>query len=226
MRKEILSLSILIIIVVLGITLKPSWGYSVRDYLSVKDNDSADFNQLLSENAELKSRIAILENLLDASGYETGYYNLMPAFVYSHYPFNVKNEIVLKLYENSVATIGAGVIHDGILIGKITKVTKNAVIAKTIFDPEFRLSVRIGEKGVDALLVGGGTPKITLIPKDAVIGKGDVIGTASLDFPHGLPLGEIRDFETSRDGLFEEATILIPYDPSELKSVSIIQNQK
>ena len=92
---------------------------------------------------------------------------------------------------------------------------------KTAFDSGFDTPVRIGPLAVDALMKGGLVPQVALIPLNAQINSGDVVYSASPDFPYGLSIGEIKEIKISSDKLFREATLEFAYDINEIRSVFI-----
>ena len=111
-----------------------------------------------------------------------------------------------------------------VLIGDVDKVFDNTAAVQTIFDSRFRLAVRVGEGGIESLLMGGSEPRITLVPKNAEIRKGDIIYSAGADLPYGLPIGEVGEVQMSSDNIFKEATIIFPYDLSDYRLVFILKS--
>jgi len=141
-------------------------------------------------------------------------------FVYSIYPFNFKNEIAVNLgSESRIRLGGAATTMDGVLFGKIISVSDNSSVIKTIFDASFELPVYIGKTSVPALLKGGPTPKITMIPKSSIVDAGSVVYSSSKDFPYGLVLGEIGPIKVSGTSVFYEGELKLSYNLSDLRVV-------
>jgi cell shape-determining protein MreC len=171
------------------------------------------------ENDSLKSEIIQLENFKNFLSSNSQKY--LPVSVFSAYPFNFKNEIILNAGKNESVNLGAPVIYGGSLIGKINNVFSSMSSAQTIFDSSWQSSVYIGQSGVSALLVGGNYPKITLINKDAQVSNGDLVYNADKRFPYGLPMATVGDVSYSLNGIFKEATLKIDYNINDLRIVSI-----
>ena len=83
----------------------------------------------------------------------------IPAFIYSRYPFNFKNEMLISIGKDQGVAVGEAAVisyasatssfgeHERgvVLIGEGDKVFDNTAAVKTIFDSRFRLAVRVGE---------------------------------------------------------------------------------
>lgn len=218
-KKDTRLLLVLIFLVALLLVFRPEWGVLLeRAIRGERDSDRCDASR--AEIDRLKTELAKFR-YLEA--------RLLPqqkdgitAFVYSRYPFNVKNEFLIAAGEASGISEGQAVLADGVFIGRVEKVRGGSAVVQTIFDPRFRLAVRVGASGADALLVGGVSPRLTLIPKNAGINTGDAVYTASPEFPYGTPLGRVREMSLSSDELFMEATLEVAAGTSEVVSVFVI----
>jgi rod shape-determining protein MreC len=175
--------------------------------------------QLISENESLKAEVAKLHTAQsDLPGQSAGYLN---ALVYSRYPLNFKNELLVNAGLKDGVAVGAAATFQGILIGEVEKVFEDTSVVETVFDSRFKLPVRVGNGGAQSLLAGGSAPAATLIPRAADISAGDVVYSASADFPYGLPIGEIADIKISSDQLFKEASLKFSYDINSVGAVLI-----
>lgn len=185
----------------------------------------SDFLTGLAPSSELKERIAALEEenenlrlqIFNQTIFEKGKIR-----VYSSYPFNNKKEILIaagalqNLKEGDVVTYG-----DGILVGEITQVTASSSIVKTVFDPAFRLAVRIGKSETDALFTGGNELTLSLIPKKAQISPGDPVITVSRDLPYGLEIGRIGTIEDVESTQFKRAVVEPSFNLQSLRNVTV-----
>ena len=184
--------------------------------------------ELEIENQVLFAKILNYERLQDGK-LVYGRFNYLPAEVYSRYPFNDNHFIMIDRGEDFNFSSGMPVvIGESILAGQIDKVLKSMSRVRTIFDPDFQFGVRIrsGNRDFEALFVGGNEPKATFIDKSEVIKKGDMVYTASTEFPIGLQVGEIYEISESSDHSFLEATIKTPYTINSLRSVLVITKTK
>lgn len=173
--------------------------------------------QLILENESLKAQIkelGIMNNELRDS--------YLVAKIYSTYPFNDKH----------IFTIAAGVNQNlfesmpvlaakNIFLGKIIKVFDDYSEVKSIFSPDWQMSVKIGEKGVDGLLVGGLNPKVTMVVSDKEISVGEGVYSTGKEFPYGLKVGKVRSVQVGTSSFFQEALIDLPYDFNNLREVWI-----
>lgn len=219
--KKIYNLILLVLILILVgfIFFSPSYGWKLRSYFAPDFYGGVDNNDLVLENAILKAELAKLEAVkTEIPENRAGYFRAM---VFSRYPMNFKNEILVDIGKNSGVVDGRGVLYGGVLIGKIFKVFDEAASVQTVFDNRFQTSVKVGPFGAEALFKGGVLPKVILIPKKAVVKSGDAIYSVSPDYPYGLAIGEINDIEFSGDQLFKEATVKFPYDPNVIETILI-----
>jgi cell shape-determining protein MreC len=196
-----------------------------------RGRETPDNIGLSIRNQELKAELAILNHLAQTLPQAPN--NAQYALVYSHYPFNLKNELTLTLgardgvTPNSPVTFVANrsastLKSPGVLVGKIKTTFPNLSLVQTIFDPNWKSAVKVGPKAVDALLVGGNEPRLTLIAKGAVISANMPVYTASPDLPYGLAVGETTMPVLSADQLFWESTLKLAYDPNDINAVFVL----
>lgn len=144
--------------------------------------------------------------------------------VFSTYPFNIKNTITVNAGEkNGIKKSMAATVGDNILLGQVKEVFEDYSVIQTIFDPDWQLSVRIGEAENNALLKGGNEPRVVLIEKEKQIQINDVVYSASQEFPYGLKIGEVAEIRQTAAGVFKEAVLKIPFNVGELREVKIIK---
>ncbi len=220
MRKNSWFLIILIIILALLIFLKPYLGWEIRKFLAPNAaQPETSSGNLAAENENLKAELATLENI------KAQFPGRMPGFVgamvYSRYPLNFKNELLLNAGARDGVAVNKAVVVGGILVGRVDKVFDTTALVGTIFDGDFQTAVRVGNFGVHALLRGGAMPKLTLIPLTASVSTGDIVYSVSPDFPYGLPIGEVGSISTSSDNLFHEATLNFAYDINSVSAVLV-----
>ena len=185
---------------------------------------------LRAENTYLKAQLAEVgdQPLRSLTSFES-----VVAGVYSHYPRNFKHELIINRGEAARVNQGAAVfaaVSNGetsnpaarlFLIGTVATSSATRSFVRTIFNPDFRGATRIGQKKISGLLVGGLSPTITTIPREARLVSGDVIVSASPDLPLGVLLGRIKDVRPSSDELFKEASLEVPYDINNLTTVVV-----
>ena len=181
--------------------------------------DSQIIQNLKLENEKLKIE---LENLKRGDS-NILRFQYLPAQIYSRYPFNDRNLIVINAGSANGLREGLPVLaREGILLGRVSSVKRTQSEIQTIFDSNWRSSVGIGNTRIKAVLKGGFTPKLELIAKDEEILQGDDIFNLSPDFPLNLKIGNIKNLESTTDNLWRSANLEIPYKIDELNEVLLV----
>ncbi|MEK9186181.1 MAG: rod shape-determining protein MreC [Patescibacteria group bacterium] len=143
--------------------------------------------------------------------------------MYSSYPFSNRHEIVLAAGTNEGIAVGMPVTVGGsVLLGQIKEVFANYSVARTIFDQDWKLAVRIGDGRAESLLVGGQDPKLSLLDKQKSLPMLASIYVAAPGFPYGLLVGKVGNIKDSQAGVWREAALEIPYALSELREAVIL----
>jgi len=219
-KKNTWFLLILIILAGFLVFTKPYFGWRLYGFFNPPlDNNSEEAKKLVLENENLKAEIAKSDIL--RSALPEGTMDYLDAFVYSRYPFNFKNELLVSVGAKDGVARGGAAVFGGTLVGQVEDVFDNTSAVITVFDSRLKLPVRIGKGATQALLQGGSSPSAILIPREADVAPGDVVYSASPYFPYGLPVGEIGEVKISSDRLFKEATIKFGYDINALSAVLI-----
>jgi len=215
-------LGIVIVLLLFFIFFMPSVGMRMRGLLGPRlGSATGDAQQLAAENVSLKAQIA--EFAAIAGELPSSTFGTIPAVVYSNYPFNFKSEMTVDAGSLDGVVSGAAVLFQGDLVGVITGSSAHRSTAQTIFDPNFKLPVRIGAHGYDALLVGGSYPMIESIAKTATVAAGDVVYSAGSGMPYGVAVGTVDEVTLAPDNLFEEASLSFPYDIGTVQTVEIVR---
>ncbi len=173
---------------------------------------------LTVENEALKGEIKALQKTsLLARGPQ-----IRETRVFSSYPFNHRNLLMIDRGVDEGFKTGWGVaVERSLLLGKIIEVFPHTSRVQTIFDADMTLPVKIGAQKIDALLVGGRIPQLTLIEKDASIFPGDEVYSSGSNFPYGLRVGEVLELLPESGSAFQEASLKIPYDAGNLDTVFV-----
>ncbi|MBI4192996.1 MAG: hypothetical protein HY536_00015 [Candidatus Colwellbacteria bacterium] len=145
------------------------------------------------------------------------------ARVYSQYPFNTHGFVSINAGADQGVAAGDAVTIGGyIFIGQVARVYADHSTVRTIFDPSWKLPVKVREDVVDGLLVGGRTPLVTLIANEHEVERGDAIYTASREFLFGLTVGTVHTLTNDPGQAFQEATLSVPYKLSDVQEVTVI----
>lgn len=184
--------------------------------------------QLKQENENLKAEIQKSRQVLGAS-YQPSASDYLTGKVFSTYPFNIKNQLTINIgEEQGVKKMAPATFGENILLGQVIGISENYSVVRTIFDSNWQLPVRIGDKEINGLLQGGNEPKITFIEKDKPVNVGDVVYSAKQGFPYAVKIGEIAELKESAPGVFKEALLKIPFSVSDLREIKILtaENQE
>jgi cell shape-determining protein MreC len=211
-------LIILTCIVLVLAFVRPGIGFKVRD--AVQGNEVSLADGADAEIIMLKSQLARRE--LVAYQLPSPAKKTTRAEVYSRYPFGIKSEILVNVGDAEGIRVGQPARFREALVGVVTKVFSHAAVVETLFDARAKYAVRVGKKGVDALLEGGGEPHLTLIANGAEIASGVAVYAAAPSVPYGLAVGAVKEVRAGRNGLFQEATLTLPYNLSDVRVLEIM----
>ena len=219
-------LGALIVVLVLLIFFAPSYGWTIRAWLSPapggqNSSTQTDSPSLAAQNAALQARLATLQAV--ASQLPTSTPDEVRAMVYSRYPMNFRNELLVSAGSNDGVAPGDAVVFQGMLVGQVQKVFPSEALVQTIFDNTLKMPVRIGGGGVNGLLQGGANPIVGSIAASAAIAPGDVVYSAAPGIPYAQPIANVVATGTSANDLFQQATINFPYDINDVETVLIIK---
>jgi cell shape-determining protein MreC len=146
--------------------------------------------------------------------------------VFSRYPFNLKNQILVAAGSKDGIEEGDVALYQGAILGTVAKVYKDSALVQTIFDSRFKSPVRVGVEGADALLVGGTQPRLTLIPAASNISNSDTVYSAAEGMPYGIGIGAISNLHDAPDSMFKDASLRLPYNSATLSEVFLVPKQK
>ena len=208
MKRRLTAVFAVLIIVVVYFT-----GFFIK-----KERDFRENLLLKRENENLRGELQ-----LAAAGIKEAQKNdYLTAKVFSTYPFNFKNKITVNVGEkNGVKKSAVVAFGENIFIGQITDVGRDFSVARTVFDPNWQLPVRIGEEEINGLLQGGNEPRIVLVDNDEFLKAGLVVYSAGEGISYGLKIGEIKEIGKDATGVFKEAFLKIPFNVGDLREVNV-----
>ena len=218
-NNTLVSWALAVVIAIL-IFFAPSYGWRVRDFLSPPPAGSSGTAALTAENDALKAQLAVLQAI--QAQLPTSTPDAIRAMVYSRYPMNFKNELLVNVGTREGVAQGSVAVYQGMLLGQVMSVYPDAALIQTIFHDGMKLPVRIGAHGYDGLLRGGADPLVGSIAVNDAIIPGDIVYTAAPGMPYALPIAAVTATSTSPDHLFEQASVDIPYDINNVQTVFIM----
>lgn len=188
--------------------------------LSTRTALMGDLAALALENQSLRAQLRQADSAPSIIRQESKKY--IRGQLYSSYPFNTSNQLLIAAGSESGVLEGVAVFAaPDVFIGQVVSVESRRAVVQTIFDPGWELPVKIGEGKVDALLVGGQEPRLTLISKRKPLIGGEPVYLVSRDFPFGLMLGTVAELRQSKESLFLEGRLIPPYTISDLTELYI-----
>ncbi len=178
-------------------------------------------SDVVSENESLKARYLIEGSKSYIADFEGG--KIIRSKVYSSYPFSNKSLIEINSGSKNGVLKGDAVLYENVyLIGEVSEVYDDFSIVKTIFDPSWKMSVKVGPQFADSLFVGGRNPKLSLISKKYDIKNGDNVISASKFYSYGLAIGKVDSLINSSGSGFLESEIIFPYDLALISEVGVV----
>jgi cell shape-determining protein MreC len=220
-KRHAWILILCILVLAILVFFEPSYGWRLRAFFAPRNIISSDDPTLPAQNQALQAQVAQLQVVSSQIPRDTNPANEIRAMVYSQYPFGFKNQLLVNAGTNSGVATGSAVMFQGVFVGTVQSIFSDSAAIQTVFDPSFKMPVRIGNTGVDGLLVGGTDPKVTSIAKDAAIIEGDIVYSAAPALPYGLPIAIVSATSTSADNLFEQASLNFAYDINGIQTVLI-----
>ena len=209
-----------IIILLILVFFAPSYGWQLRAWLGPQGPAmSPDSVSLAAQNQTLAAQLAELQVIQQQIPVIAP--NTVRAMVYSRYPLNYKGELLVEAGANEGIVAGKAVLFQGVLVGVVQKVFPDSALVTTVFDPSFKMPVRIGNAGIDALYQGGTNPQALSIDKKAKVSVGDIVVAAGSGIPYGVPIAQVAGLSASPNSLFNQATLTFAYDINSIQTVVI-----
>lgn len=234
-----------------GILVSPfrSGFTAVAEWFNDKQAYYADYKALEAENAELRKRIAEMEEAVRQSEADSeenarlrSLLNLRPqrkdfdlesAHVTGHETSNWSSTLTLNRGTAHGVEIGDCVINEEhYLVGVVSEVGYNWCTVLNLIDTDTELGAmifRTDEIGVasgDFNLMKDGRLKLSYLPADAQLLNGDLIVTSGVVgyYPKGLVIGAVEEVMLDDSGLTRYAVIDPMVDFAELTQVFIVKS--
>jgi rod shape-determining protein MreC len=201
-------------------------------YQAIKDeNDQLVFQNrslksLLNSFVELKNENEALREALKIS--EKQKLSFILADVISRSPLNFSQSFMINKGSADGISVGRAVVWGGqVLVGEVKDLNEDTANIRSINDNEFRTSVFVGEKRIEAIFKGQGLEQaqLDLISVKEEIKAGDRIITSGLDkkISRGFYIGEVKDVKKTEGKVFQEVIVDPAFDWSQLEQVLIVK---
>lgn len=195
-------------------------GESLRDFARGSD-EARELLVLKSENQILRDELS--RTTRESALIAEERYRYKTAEIYSRYPFNDQSAVFINL--GSIDGIQEGMpvfVEKGILLGKVKRTHRTQSEIETIFSPQWRSSVSLGDEKIKAAYLGGSVPMLDLIQKDASIASGDKVVSVSPDVPLGTLLGTIDEVEEGTYDVWQRAKVKPLFSPESFFTVLVL----
>lgn len=151
------------------------------------------------------------------------------ARVVSTNPSNFAFTVEIDKGTNAGIAEGMPVVTGAGLVGEITDASRNRAVVQLVTDKTFSVGIRHAETG--DIGVANGTGSLTGIDLDLIdptttVKKGDVVVTSGLQqsqFPPGIPVGKVKEFELRPNALQQDVTIAPVVDLRRLTFLTVLQ---
>lgn len=191
----------------------------------------AQYSHSANENAELRTEIARLENLLRLPSFTD--YRTEPARVVRRDFSGWWQRLIIRKGANYNLPVGAPVIFVGGVVGRISEVRATTAVVDLISSPTVRLAASIEGDDRPISFQGGinrpfHSPEATVefVPLDlfATAAAPKLLVTSGLGgvFPRGLKLGEVVELEPSTDGLFKTGRVVLDKRLNQITEVAVL----
>ncbi len=192
---------------------------------------------LRAEVAELRTQVILLheaqienEDLRRQLDFKSAVpnYQLLSAEIIGHDPGNYLQYFTIDRGADDGLRRGMPVLTEAGLLGRISKVSKNAAQVMLLTDPSSSVSAFIQRSRTTGLVQGylGHGLVMRYIPQSETVVVGDVVLTSGLggSFPKRLVIGQITEVHRDDVEMFQSATIAPSVDPHSLESVMVLLN--
>ncbi|QNL44208.1 rod shape-determining protein MreC [Oscillibacter hominis] len=222
---------------------------AVAEWFNDKQAYYADYKALEAENAELRNRIAEMEEAVrqsEADSEENARFRSLlnlreqrkefdfeSAHITARNTSNWTSSLTLNRGTDHGVAVGDCVVNEQhYLVGVVSEVGLNWCTVLTTIDTDTQLGAmvfRTDEIGVasgDFNLMGEKRLKLSYLPADSTLLNGDLVVTSGVGgyYPTGLVIGSVEEVKLDDSGLTQYAVIAPMVDFDELSQVFIIKD--
>lgn len=211
---------------------------SITGGLYSTTNSFFEYNSLRSQNKLLSEENAILRNLLEIQEQELAYKkpdsskqkNIYFQAKIVNNNFNKRNNyLTINKGTSDGISIDMGVVNHKGIIGIINNVSQNYSTVLSILNSNSKINVKLKNSHYFGTLAWNGldyrTAQLKDMQRQAPIKTGDTIvsGGKSTLFPEGIPIGTIKDFDSSNKK-YLSINITLFNDMSNIGYVQVVSN--
>lgn len=206
------------------------------DFAQTIDDQQAEINRLLSQNADLKiakEENAIMRQYLDFFSKHAYKRVLAGVIARGNISDSADHIEVISIDKGANDGLYPGLVvinEEGIVIGKISKVKEAISEIQLVLNDDCRIAATIlGDNKTSGIVEGrlGLTMQMGFIPQTKDIKKGDIVVSSGLEelIPRGLVIGQVSSLIKENNELWQEAVLDSSVDLDELLIVSVLLPQ-
>ena len=213
-----------------------AFNYKVADDVASYFRLRAVNTQLQEENAQLRNRLAELENLIEDSVEQTAYqyahldYTCIPAKVIQLTTNKQHNYLTINKGRRDSLYQGMGVRNGEGVVGIVTTVSERFAVVIPIVNTYSKISAKFLKNGYYATVEWDGKDyrfaKLEDVASHMDVAKGDTIVTSGLSpvFPADIPLAVIEDVYLGEGDSYYTIRVRLQTDFRKLNYVQVIDN--
>ena len=210
-------------------------GSTVSDYFSLRTQNRV----LMDENAELRNRIAALENKLESVEEDS-----LAQYVYADKNIEVRaakvinnsthlqrNYMTLNKGERDGVGIDMGVVSKEGVVGIVSAVSEKYAVVIPVLNPKVSISCKLRKNGYVGTLHWDGKDyrfaELQDIARHIDVNEGDTIVTSGYSdvFPENLPVGIIDKAELTESDAYYNIKVRLAVNFKTIEYVSVIENK-
>ncbi len=181
---------------------------------------AAEAERLRVENERLRTQLNLPEKTVLQSFWSLG------ADVVAANVGDKKEWLVINRGRVDGLRSGQAVVTEGsVLVGSIVEVFDKTARVRLLTHPQSNVrvsTVRAGTTGIVSGQAGLGLLMKMVDPTESLADGDKLFTVAQSVFPPELFVGTVRDVRLSADGLFQEASVSLPYEVSRLRTVTVL----
>ena len=186
-------------------------------FVSEKFGKMSEVDYLRDKNKQLEIEVLRLKSAASVIFSESN--RSVKAKVFSSYPFPDRSEIVVSVGSKSGVKAGDAVTFGNFLVGRVSEVGRDISVVQTIFDRNFKIPVRIGEKEINALYIGGLEPRLEMIDSKSALPCCEIVFSSGAGYPYGLGIGRTEKMDGD---LLKTADVEPLFDIKNLRDVTVV----
>jgi rod shape-determining protein MreC len=169
------------------------------------------YNNSLSEIARLKDAGIENDSLKKDLGFiKNSDISFAPASVVSYNP-DIHDGLVVRTVSSESLKVGAAVISEGFLVGKVSNVDGNIIKINLITDADSAIPAQINGKSITGIAKGkiGRGLLLDQVPQSEAVTAGDLVTTSGLggDLPKSLIIGQVESVQKVSGSIFQQVNI-------------------